>query len=225
MWFSFAFSFFRLPFFFEHYLTSLVPFGTPALIEMCFHVNLQVELCSSILVETQLLSQNWFCILVELFGHKFDWLEEGIDGEQNRANASQCNWTFSLTISVEIQFFSFSLMQLRCTCIVVHLYLNNRKQLRCVHTTLVCEDSALQWETSFETVSVCIVYRICCMLKIVWHTIPCKAHCSTENAHLVLKDAQSCLQISTSSLLGGEVKQTKWPLFNTFYGPTLTSTV
>ena len=104
--FSFAFSFFRLPFFFEHYLTSLVPFGTPALIEMCFHVNLQVELCSSILVETQLLSQNWFCILVELCGHKFDWLEEGIDGEQNRANASQCNWTFSLTISVEIQFLS-----------------------------------------------------------------------------------------------------------------------
>ena len=50
--------FFRLPFFFEHYLTSLVPFGTPALIEMCFHVNLQVELCSSILVEAQLLSQN-----------------------------------------------------------------------------------------------------------------------------------------------------------------------
>ena len=35
-----------------------VPFGTPALIEMCFHVNLQVQLCSSILVETQLLSQN-----------------------------------------------------------------------------------------------------------------------------------------------------------------------
>ena len=39
------------------------------------------------LVETQLLSQNWFCKFVELFGHKVDWLEEEIDGEQNRANA------------------------------------------------------------------------------------------------------------------------------------------
>ena len=58
------------------------------------------------LVETQPLSQNCFCILVELFGHEVDWLEKRIDGEQNRANASQCDWTFSLTISVEIQFLS-----------------------------------------------------------------------------------------------------------------------
>ena len=113
---------------------------------------------------------------------------------------------------LKLSFFQLGAVEMHF-CIVVHLYLNNRKQLRCVHTSLVCEDSAPQ------KVSVCIVAysRL--------HGIPCKAHCSTEIAHLVLKDAQSCLQISTSSLLGGEVKQTKWPLFNTFYGLTLTSTV
>ena len=81
-----------------------------------------------------------------------------------RTKPRQClsMWLNFLTDDLGWNSVSFSLMQLRCTCIVVHLYLNNRKKLRCVHTSLVCEDSAPQWDTSFETVSVCIAYRICC---------------------------------------------------------------
>ena len=90
-----------------------------------------------------------------------------------RTKPRQClsMWLNFLTDDLGWNSVSFSLMQLRCTCIVVHLYLNNRKQLRCIHTSLACEGSAPQWETSFEMVRVCIVYRICCILKIVWHTL------------------------------------------------------
>ena len=121
------------------------------------------------LVETQLLSQNWFCIWLgslatRLIGLRRNWW---------RTKPRQClsMWLNFLTGCLGWNSVSFSLMQLRCTCIVVHLYLNNRKQLRCIHNSLACEGSAPQWETSFEMVRVCIVYRICCILKIVWHTL------------------------------------------------------
>ena len=154
---------FRLPLFIQHFLNSIFTWQISR--DQNMHVFIQIYKSR----DWTLLSGWNSAIESKLFLYFVwalrpqGWLAWRRDWWGTKPRQCLSMWLNFLIDDLGWNSVSFSLMQLRCTCIVVHLYLNNRKQLRCIHTSLACEDSAPQWETSFETVSVCIVYRVTCI--------------------------------------------------------------
>ena len=102
---------FRLPLFIQHFLNSFFSMGNlPGLKYVCFYSNLQVRrLDASFWLKLSYWVKTDFVNLLSSSATRLIGLKKRLMASKTapmQCNASQCDWTFSLGISVEIQFLS-----------------------------------------------------------------------------------------------------------------------